>query len=48
VPEGFTEVDRIYTLKSRHSNQEIRDMLFKRRFELLIGRLVIVENKKRE
>jgi len=44
VPEGFTEVDRIYTLKSRHSNQEIRDMLFKRRYELLIGRLVIVQN----
>jgi hypothetical protein len=44
IPDRYRVIDQIYHLKSRHSNDQIRDILFKGRFELLVNRLVLVEN----
>lgn len=43
IPPGFRIIDQIYNLSSRHTNKEIRDILFKGRFELLVNRLILVE-----
>jgi len=43
APDGYKVIDQIYNLKSRHGNDEIRDILFKGRFDLLVNRLVLVE-----
>jgi 4-amino-4-deoxy-L-arabinose transferase-like glycosyltransferase len=43
VPDGYRLIDQILFLKSRHSNEEIKDILFRRNFDLLVQRLAILE-----
>jgi 4-amino-4-deoxy-L-arabinose transferase-like glycosyltransferase len=43
TPSGFRLIDQIFHLRSRHSNAEIRAILLRGEFELLIGRLALVE-----
>jgi 4-amino-4-deoxy-L-arabinose transferase-like glycosyltransferase len=43
VPEEYRVIDQIMHLRSRHSPEQIRAILFKGRFDLLVDRLVLVE-----
>ena len=45
VPENYRLIDEIYNLKTRHTNQQIRDIIFKQRLELLLDRLALLEKK---
>ena len=45
VPEHYRLIDEVYNLKTRHTNQQIRDIIFKRRLELLLDRLALLEKK---
>ncbi len=48
VPESYRVIDQIPHLRSRHSPEQIRAILFKGRFDLLVNRLVLVERRPRE
>jgi 4-amino-4-deoxy-L-arabinose transferase-like glycosyltransferase len=43
IPEGHRTIDRIYNLKSRHGKDVVREVLFKRKFDLLVNKLVLLE-----
>jgi 4-amino-4-deoxy-L-arabinose transferase-like glycosyltransferase len=45
VPENYRLIDEVYNLKTRHTNEQIRDIIFKRRLELLLDRLALLEKK---
>lgn len=47
IPDEFRPIDQILFLKSRHTNTEIKDILFRGKFELLAQRLVLVERAQR-
>lgn len=42
-PPGFTPIEAINNLRSRHTNKQIHDILFNQRFDLLVNRLTILE-----
>ena len=48
LPEEFRVIDRIPHLRSRHSSAQIRAILLKGRFDLLVDRLVLVERLERK
>jgi 4-amino-4-deoxy-L-arabinose transferase-like glycosyltransferase len=48
VPDEFRIIDQIAHLRSRHSTEQIRALLFKGRFDLLVDQLVLVERKEKE
>ncbi len=43
IPEGYRLIDEVYNLKTRHTNQQIKDMILHRRMELLLDRLALLE-----
>lgn len=43
IPQGYKIVDWVYDLKTRHSPQQIKAILFHRRCDLLVDRLAILE-----
>jgi 4-amino-4-deoxy-L-arabinose transferase-like glycosyltransferase len=45
IPEGYRLIDQVYNLKTRHTNQQIKDMIFHRRLELMLDRLALLEKK---
>jgi 4-amino-4-deoxy-L-arabinose transferase-like glycosyltransferase len=44
-PEDYRLIDEVYNLKTRHTNQQIKDIIFHRRLELLLDRLALLEKK---
>jgi 4-amino-4-deoxy-L-arabinose transferase-like glycosyltransferase len=45
LPEGYRLIDEVYNLKTRHTSQQIKDIVFHRRLELLLDRLALLEKK---
>ena len=45
MPEGYRLIDEVYNLKTRHTNQQIKDMIFHQRMELMLDRLALMEKK---
>ncbi|MGW8323551.1 MAG: hypothetical protein ACWGSD_18560, partial [Thermodesulfobacteriota bacterium] len=45
IPEGYRLIDEVYNLKTRHTNQQIKDMIFHRRMDLMLDRLALLEKK---
>ncbi len=45
IPEGYRLIDEVYNLKTRHTNQQIKDMIFHRRLELMLDRLALLEKR---
>jgi hypothetical protein len=45
IPEGYRLIDQVYNLKTRHTNQQIKDMIFHRRLELMLDRLALLEKQ---
>ncbi len=45
IPEGYRLIDEVYNLKTRHTNQQIKDMIFHRRLELMLDRLALLEKQ---
>jgi hypothetical protein len=43
APEGWRKIDSVWALRSRHTMRQVRQMLFNRRLDLLVQRLVICE-----
>jgi len=48
IPDGYRMIDQIYHLRSRHSNDEIKAILFRGEFDRLAGRLVLIEKTQPE
>lgn len=48
VPAGYRIIDQVAHLRSRHTSEQLRAILLKRRFDLLVDRLVLVERLGRE
>jgi 4-amino-4-deoxy-L-arabinose transferase-like glycosyltransferase len=45
LPENYRLIDEIYNLKTRHTPQQIRELIFDQRLELLVDRLALLEKK---
>jgi hypothetical protein len=45
MPEGYRLIDEVYNLKTRHTNQQIKDMILHRRMEWMLDRLALMEKK---
>jgi 4-amino-4-deoxy-L-arabinose transferase-like glycosyltransferase len=43
IPEGYRLIDEVYNLKTRHTTEQITEMIFHRRLELLLDRLALLE-----
>lgn len=45
LPENYRLIDEIYNLKTRHTPQQIRQLIFEQKLELLVDRLALLERK---
>jgi hypothetical protein len=45
IPKHYRLIDEVYNLKTRHTNQQIKELIFHRRLELLLDRLALLEKK---